>query len=97
MKKSVYLFGFVGAIIYSCSTKTVAASASSIDMNAEIVSKGKTVFDSSCGKCHGLPEAADHTADQWAKIIAHMSPKAKLTEEETNWVLAYVKTNAKKN
>lgn len=96
MKNLVYLSCFIGAILYSCSSKTTIASSSSIDTSAESVSKGKTVFDSNCGKCHGLPEATDHTAEQWNKIIARMAPKAKLNPEETNWVLAYVTVNAKK-
>ncbi len=96
MKKTIYALCFVGAIIYSCTTKTVATSTASINTSAEYVTKGKTVFDQHCGKCHGLPEASDHTAEQWNKIIARMAPKAKLNPDETNWVLAYVTVNAKK-
>lgn len=96
MKKIVYSVLFVGTVIYSCTSKTVVATASELNTSEEYVAKGKTVFDANCGKCHGLPEATDHTAEQWNKIVARMAPKAKLNPEETNWVLAYVTVNAKK-
>ena len=98
MKKFVYLFALTGAIIYSCSTKTATSTAttSTIDTSSESVANGKTTFDAKCGKCHGLPDTGDHTAEQWKKIVAKMAPKAKLTPEETNWVLAYTVVNAKK-
>ena len=96
MKKTIYALCFVGAIIYSCTTKTVATTTASSNTSEAYVTKGKTVFDESCGRCHGLPDASDHTAEQWSKIIARMAPKAKLNADETNWVLAYVTVNAKK-
>jgi len=96
MKKIVHSLLFAGVVIYSCTSKTVVTSTSEINTSAEYVAKGKTVFDANCGKCHGLPEATDHTPEEWNKIIARMVPKAKLNPEETNWVLAYVTANAKK-
>lgn len=98
MKKLVFLLGVTGAIIYSCSSKTTATAAAkpAININAEFVAKGQPIFEQRCNKCHKQHEANEFTAEQWEKIIAKMAPKAKLTEEETSWILAYATANAKK-
>jgi len=54
------------------------------------------LYNLRCGGCHGLPTPSDFTVEDWKPIMAAMAPRAKLTAEETNWVLAYVNANAKK-
>ena len=57
---------------------------------------GQSIYNSKCGRCHGLKVTTDYTADRWASILAVMAPKANLTDAEKENVYAYVKANAKK-
>lgn len=58
--------------------------------------KGKTVFVSKCGSCHGLKNPGDYTVDQWNNILKIEIPKAKLDKKEAEQVTAYLHANAKK-
>ena len=99
MKNIIYSLCLFGAILYSCTSQTVVTSTSTsnttINTSSDYVANGKSVFDSKCGRCHGLPEPKEFNKDEWVKIIASMAPKAKLNADETNWVLSYVTVNAK--
>src|SRR4051812_2411091 len=64
--------------------------------DAAYIAQGKNLYDGKCGRCHGLKNTADYTADRWDGIMRSMAPKAKLSEEETLQVTAYVKAFAKK-
>ena len=57
---------------------------------------GKIVFTNRCGKCHGLPEPLQYTAQRWDGILSYMIPRARLSNEQAVHVTAYVKTNAQK-
>lgn len=63
--------------------------------NDQRVSKGKTIFESSCKKCHALYPPNSHTAFQWVNIMSSMGPKAKLGEAEYIYVASYLVKNAK--
>lgn len=92
----------VGVIVYSCKTQqTISPTAETNSKianlsNEEILKKGEDLYSLRCGRCHGLPTPSEYTVADWKPIMAAMAPKAKLTAEETNWVLAYVNANAKK-
>ena len=58
--------------------------------------KGKTVFVSKCGSCHGLKNPGDYTVDQWNTILRNEIPKANLDNKESEQVTAYILANAKK-
>ena len=102
MKKYLYSLALVGAIVYSCTTQQTtktSAETSTVVANIskeEMLKKGADLFNLRCGKCHDLPAPSEFTATDWKPIMERMAPKAKLTAEETNWVLAYVNANAKK-
>lgn len=101
MKKYIYSFCLIGVIIYSCKTQStpstpVTPQSAGVAATTDAVKNGGELFTQRCGRCHALPSPSDHTATEWKPIIDAMAPKAKLTAEETNWVLAYVNANAKK-
>lgn len=83
--------------IFACSRKTVAVAGTPTDNAAHmaLTEQGKTVYTAKCGRCHGLKNTANYTATSWENILQKMAPKAKLTEEETMQVHAYVIANAK--
>lgn len=64
--------------------------------HAEMVARGKTVYATGCGRCHGLKPVENYTAERWTGILKSMIPKAKLNETEAEQVTAYVMANAKK-
>ena len=57
---------------------------------------GKTIFTNRCGNCHGLPKPDDFTAKRWEGILSYMAPKARLSNEQSIHVTAYLKANAQK-
>ncbi len=64
-------------------------------INMPLINKGKVVFETNCNKCHDLNKPADFTQQRWMGIIRWMAPKAKLTNEQKDQVLAYVQFYAK--
>jgi cytochrome c5 len=76
-------------------TQTETTKSNTDVANAALIAQGKTVFETKCGKCHNLKRTIDYTADRWDGILKQMAPKAKLTQEETEQVAAYVKSNSK--
>lgn len=96
MKKYLYTAVFAMTLVYSCTSQSnVNIQGNSYGATTEQLATAKTLYDARCGKCHDLPATTDHTAEDWKPIIERMTPKAKLTAEEGNWILAYVSTNAK--
>lgn len=57
---------------------------------------GKVIFTNRCGRCHDLPMPDQYTAQRWEGILSYMIPRARLTDEQTVHVTAYLKTNAAK-
>ena len=75
-------------ILFSCSPKQAVSGAKSI--NSEHLAQGKIIFENSCGKCHDIPNPADHNAQDWVGIMNAMAPKAKLNEEQHQLVYKYI-------
>lgn len=57
---------------------------------------GKSLFNAKCGRCHDLPVPANYTAERWGPIMVAMSQKARLDEDQSKKITAFVKANAKK-
>jgi mono/diheme cytochrome c family protein len=57
--------------------------------------KGKTVFTNRCGRCHGLHDPKEFTAEKWDVILQRMVPRARLNPEDAADVEAYIKANSK--
>lgn len=62
----------------------------------DLASAGKTVYTTRCNRCHGLKNTENYTEQQWTNILKSMIPKARLNEDESKQVTAYVMANAKK-
>jgi cytochrome c5 len=56
---------------------------------------GKLVYNAKCTTCHGAKTVSAYTFNQWEGILKSMVPKAKLSADEENQVVAYIKANAK--
>lgn len=84
----------VSIVITSCAEKAVAASP--VLSDSEKLVQGKTIFENSCNRCHELPTPTDFSSVEWVGIMNAMAPKAKLSEEQHQWVYNYVVSVPKK-
>ncbi len=95
--KHINLF-FLLILIYGCgssksSTSTEKTSTTDIIPKVELTeveSKGKTIFENNCAKCHKLYDPKSFDAIQWKPILARMQSKAKISDEEREMVYAYL-------
>lgn len=59
------------------------------------IENGQKIYETRCGRCHGLKNTALYTASSWTGIMDRMAPKARLDEKEKAQTLAYVQHHAK--
>jgi cytochrome c2 len=91
MKKLIAVASFAAVLLGSCTPKASTATAPTVATStAEQIAQGKTIFENSCGRCHELPDPTSHTSVQWVGIMNSMAPKAKLTDEQHQWVYDYI-------
>ena len=107
MKTAITLF-IIAILVFACHRKTVASSDSIIISNktttesntsastTEVASAGQSIYTNRCGRCHGLKKTENYTSQQWDNILKSMVTKARLNDEETKQVTAYVMEHAKK-
>lgn len=89
------IIGTATGFLYSCVPVKPAVESDKKIITVDYLSKGQTIFENSCGKCHDLPNPADHSAQDWVGIMNAMAPKAKLTAEQHEMVYDYI-VSAKK-
>lgn len=92
MKNIITVTSFIAIALTSCTPKTATSStpAGPATSTADQIAQGKTIFENSCGRCHKLPDPTAFTSVQWVGIMNSMAPKAKLNDEQHQWVYDYV-------
>jgi len=92
MKKFITISSFTAVLLVSCAPKvsTSAAPIALATSTADQIAQGKTIFENSCGSCHKLPDPAAYTSIEWVGIMNSMAPKAKLNDEQHQWVYDYI-------
>ncbi|UOU99517.1 cytochrome c [Chryseobacterium daecheongense] len=92
MKKIFAVASCTAIFLASCTPKTTTPTAATgpATSTAEQIAQGKTIFENSCGRCHKLPDPTSHNSVQWVGIMNSMAPKAKLTDEQHQWVYDYI-------
>lgn len=91
MKKIIAAASFAAVLLASCTPKaSTATTPVASTSTAEEIAQGKTIFENSCGTCHKLPDPTSHTSVQWVGIMNRMAPKAKLSDEQHQWVYDYI-------
>ncbi|MBQ0151275.1 MAG: cytochrome C [Chryseobacterium sp.] len=93
MKKILVASSVIAILAASCTPKaaaTATATPTPIKSTEAQIAQGKIAFENSCGRCHKLPDPASHNSVQWVGIMNSMAPKAKLTEEQHQWVYDYI-------
>lgn len=83
---------FILVLLTSCTPKAtpVTEAPKSATSTAEQIAQGKTIYESACKRCHKLYEPTQFTSVEWVGIMNAMAPKAKLTDEQHQWVYDYV-------
>lgn len=57
--------------------------------------KGRILFNRSCDRCHGLPEAQLFTKEKWDEILPDMFPRAGFSNEQALHVRGFILANVK--
>ncbi|XZF15241.1 c-type cytochrome [Chitinophagaceae bacterium MMS25-I14] len=104
MKKIIRLSVIAAAsvLLAQCAPKTAKTVSASGSKKVEAatytddqVAQGKTIYNNNCGKCHGLKNVGDFDKTAWEHILPSMAKKARIDDQQTALVRAYVMTNAK--
>jgi cytochrome c5 len=92
MKRIIAIASFAAVLLASCTPKSSTATSAigPAVSTAEQIAQGKTIFESSCTRCHKLPDPTAHNSVKWVGIMNAMAPKAKLTDEQHQWVYDYI-------
>lgn len=53
---------------------------------------GSQLWGENCIRCHNSPSPADYNPSQWETIGMHMKLRANLTDDETNKIVAFLKS-----
>ncbi|CAA7195755.1 hypothetical protein CHRY9293_01925 [Chryseobacterium potabilaquae] len=89
MKEKILGLILVALFIVSCGPKSIAVTGPKYT-SSEQINQGKTIFESSCTKCHKLPNPQKHDNQGWIKTLSRMAPKAHLTDDQHQMVYDYL-------
>lgn len=53
-------------------------------------SPGRRIYLTHCTRCHASVNIADHSPDQWRKILPDMIRRSRLTDRQSDEVTAYI-------
>jgi mono/diheme cytochrome c family protein len=56
---------------------------------------GVQIWSQTCGNCHVIQPANRYSADQWQKLMMHMRITARMTDEDADAVLQFLKGGAR--
>ena len=97
MKIKLFLaFTFFLSLLSCVSKKQVTTPTQptvAVTMNME--DPGKKMFQNQCAACHDIYEPTAYTAQQWEPIVFEMQKKGNIPNDEIQFILAYLKENAK--
>lgn len=82
-------------VITSRTTEPIKKEKKSADIQPDLVA-GRTIFENRCKKCHDLPLVNQFTSQRWDGILSYMMPRARLNNEQSVHVSAYLKENSAK-
>ena len=68
----------------------------SLPTSVQAQRSGVETWSQTCGNCHRIQPANRYTADQWETIMNRMATWARLTDDESDAVLEFLKGGAKR-
>ncbi len=97
MKTKILGLLVMGAMVYSCASKPVAATAPKEEVKVVILTaelaEGKNLYENNCAQCHKLFEPTDFSKEQWKPIVSRMQRKAKLDDTQGARIYDYLTSN----
>lgn len=66
------------------------AKAENPDITLANLTKGKELFQASCGKCHSLKKAFAHSTDEVVKVMPKMAKKAHVNATDAQLIQQYI-------
>lgn len=100
LKLMILVAGLLVLAISCSKTLYVAYTPTEIDVqnsgaSLENLTKGQTIYSTSCTKCHSIDPPEKYTKAEWDKILPRMSKKAKLTASDSEILGVYIFARAK--
>ncbi len=106
MKKTILAMAILASVVVACTPKasktpTAAPPSPAPEVAATVTGSaeagGVIIASAKCTKCHGneTGHVPKHTFAEQEKLMQSMAKKAKLSEQETADLMAYVKAKAK--
>lgn len=103
MKSSLLIGILVLSVIFGCAPKkNVVVTeeiipvkeivAEKLEITAEVIAEGKSLYGMNCAKCHELFDANKFTAEEWKPIVLRMQKQAKISDEQREKIYAYLTT-----
>ncbi|MCH5690231.1 hypothetical protein LWM68_41995 [Niabella sp. W65] len=103
MKKTILAIAILGSVVVACTPKASKTQApppvpeTPAVVTGSVEAGGIIIASAKCTKCHGnkTEHVPKHTFAEQEKLMQGMAKKAKLSEQETADLMAYVKAKAK--
>lgn len=105
MKKTILAIAILASVVVACTPKASKTPATPPPSTPEVAATvtgsveagGVIIASAKCTKCHGneTGHVPKHTFAEQDKLMQAMAKKAKLSEQETADLMAYVKAKAK--
>jgi cytochrome c5 len=108
MKKLFVLCSIAAGSVFlvQCASKKAATVGMSAETKAKVdevhrnytpaqMEEGKTIWGTSCKKCHKLYTPESHSVARWEDVLPRMFKRAKLSDDDAGKVRAYLVGNAK--
>lgn len=84
LSKELFAAGLVGIVAFTAPASLAAQRS------------GPEIWSQTCGRCHLIQPANRYTASQWESIMMNMEILARMTDDEADAVLAFLKGGAKR-
>ena len=84
--RKILAIASISIFIVACSKKTTSTVAKSPE---------QTAFETTCAKCHKLPNPSSKTVEDWKRIVDIMQRKGKFDDAVKGQIITYLTSKAK--
>src|SRR5512145_2770905 len=88
------LLGCAGAIEYPIAADVEWSHEQGLDVALEDLTAGRSAYVQKCAGCHHLYQPAKYDPAQWPDLVAKMSQRAKLANEEQRLITSYLRATS---